>query len=193
VLFATRPPDQRVRAIIERLRQVPFSYPEVGASRTAAPAGYPVNHHRVCLGTGRALYERATGAIRQWKMYEMGWAELCWPDARIAPGAMAAVRARHFGFWSVNPIRVVYVLEESGEVERLGFAIGTLPGHSEHGEERFTVEYHHSDERVWYEVFAFAKGQHPLARLAPPLVKLVQRRFGRQSAEAMKRAVAQPR
>jgi uncharacterized protein (UPF0548 family) len=43
--------------------------------------------------------------------------------------------------WSLNPCRVVYVLEETGgEVERYGFAFGTLPGHSEEGEERFTVE-----------------------------------------------------
>ena len=57
------------------------------------------------------------------------------------------------------------------------------------GEERFTVEWHRADDPVWYEVFAFARPAHPLARVGPPFVQLVQRRFAAASLRAMTAAV----
>jgi uncharacterized protein (UPF0548 family) len=42
---------------------------------------------------------------------------------------------------------------------------------------------------VWYDVVAFSRARHPLARLGYPLARRVQRRFARESAEAMRKAV----
>jgi uncharacterized protein (UPF0548 family) len=71
------------------------------------------------------------------------------------------VVVNHGFCWSLNPCRVVYVLEETGgEIERYGFAFGTLPGHSEEGEERFTVERRRADDSVWYELLSFARPHH---------------------------------
>ncbi|MDQ3253124.1 MAG: DUF1990 domain-containing protein, partial [Acidobacteriota bacterium] len=61
--------------------------------------------------------------------------------------------------------------------------------HSEQGEERFTIE-RRADDTVWYELFAFAKPKHILARVGYPLTRLVQKRFARDSGEAMRAAVA---
>jgi uncharacterized protein (UPF0548 family) len=92
----------------------------------------------------------------------------------------------HFGLWSLNACRIVYVIEEEASLlKRYGFAFGTLPAHLERGEERFTVEWHLAGDSVSYEVFAFARPAHPLARVGPPFVRLVQRRFAAASLCAM--------
>ena len=96
----------------------------------------------------------------------------------------------HFGLWSLNACRIVYVIEEEASpLRRYGFAFGTLPGHVERGEERFTVEWDRADDSVWYEVFAFARPAHLLAKAGSPFVRLVQRRFAAASLRAMAAAV----
>ena len=97
------------------------------------------------------------------------------------------VLGRHFGLWSLNACRIVYVIEEeeASLLRRYGFAFGTLPAHVERGEERFTVEWDRADDSVSYEVFAFARPAHPLARAGRPFVRLVQRRFAADSLRSM--------
>jgi uncharacterized protein (UPF0548 family) len=85
----------------------------------------------------------------------------------------------------LNASRIIYVIEEAGAIHRFGFAFGTLPGHMEQGEERFTVEWDRRDDSVWYELFAFARPKHPLARLGYPFTRWVQKRFAVESYAAM--------
>ena len=91
-------------------------------------------------------------------MLEMHWLELCWTDTAIEVGSTVGVLVGHYGFWSLNPCRIAYVLEEGGRVEKFGFAYGTLPGHAEIGEERFSVEFDPRDSSVWYDLHAFSAG-----------------------------------
>ena len=65
---------------------------------------------------------------------------------------------------------------------------GTLPEHSESGEELFAVEWR-EDDSVWYDLLAFSRERHPLAKMAYPLARDLQRRFRRDSGAAMQRAV----
>ncbi|MFM7150397.1 MAG: DUF1990 family protein, partial [Gemmataceae bacterium] len=44
-------------------------------------------------------------------------------------------------------------------------------------------------DRVHYDIFAFSRPNHLLTRLGYPMVRLQQKRFGRDSAAAMFRAV----
>jgi uncharacterized protein (UPF0548 family) len=160
VILLRKPSEARIERFLDDQRSLPFSYPEVGASRDGAPPGYPVNQLRGRLGVGPEAFARAVEALRSWKMYEMGWTKLCWPDAPITGGTVVGVLGRHFGLWSLNACRIVYVIEEEAAaslLRRYGFAFGTLPGHVERGEERFTVEWHRADDSVSYEVFAFAR------------------------------------
>jgi uncharacterized protein (UPF0548 family) len=123
-------------------------------------------------------------------MYRLGWTKLCRPDAPVAKGTLVGVLGRHFGAWSPNACRIAYTIEEDNpSLRRYGFAFGTLPGHVEQGEERFTVEWHGDEDSVWYEVFAFARPAHPLAKAGRPFVRLVQRRFAADSLRAMAAAV----
>lgn len=73
------------------------------------------------------------------------------------------VLARRYGFLSLNPVRILYSLEESGSFERSGFGYGTLPEHGVRGEERFAVEWCREDGAVHYDVFAFSRPNYPLA------------------------------
>jgi uncharacterized protein (UPF0548 family) len=56
----------------------------------------------------------------------------------------------HLGLWSLNACLIVYVIEEEASLlKRYGFAFGTLPGHVERGEDRFTVEWHRAENSVF--------------------------------------------
>jgi uncharacterized protein (UPF0548 family) len=190
VLLLREPSDEMVRRFLESQRSLPFSYHGVGASQGRAPSGYAVNHHRGRLGMGPRAFARAVEAIRHWKMYETGWTRLCWPDAAISEGTVVGVVGRHLGLRSLNACRIVYVYEdEEPSLKRYGFAVGTLPGHVERGEERFTVDWHEADDAVYYEVFAFSRPAHPLVKATQPLARRIQRRFAVDSLQSMIAAV----
>ena len=134
-------------------------------------------------------FERSRQAILNWQMFRLNWLEPCWPGQPVKEGVLVGTLARIFGLWAVNVCRVVYVVEESGVVEKFGFAYGTLPGHAECGEERFNVEWHQDDDSVWYDILAFSKPGHILTRLGYPLARRLQKRFAVDSMQAMVRAV----
>jgi len=190
MFLLTKPSRARIDRILDEQRAAPFTYPEVGATRGAPPPGYRVDHNRVRLGAGAAAYDCALAALRGWEMFGLGWAQLCWP-APIAPGATVAVLASVLGLWSLNPCRIVYVIDEDdGRVRRYGFGYGTLPAHEARGEERFVVEWERAGGGVWYDILAFSRPRSPLARLGYPAMRLFQRRFAAGSKRAMQRAVA---
>lgn len=162
-----------------------FSYSEVGASETNVPSRYNVDHNRVFLGRGEDTWRRATEAIREWQMFNMPWVRLYSPTTPIEVGATVAVLVQHFGFYSLNAARIVYVVDEGGLICRYGFAYGTLAEHAESGEERFTVEWDRSGDNVWYIILAFSQPQKTLARLGYPLSRMLQRRFADASKAAM--------
>lgn len=185
-----KPSADIIHAFLAAQKDQQFSYDHVGASRKTVPDGYLVDHNRVQLGVGRAVFERATGALKQWKMFEMDWLELGWPNVPIVAGSTVAVVVHHLGFWSLNACRIVYTIEERGTIETCGFAYGTLSDHAEMGEERFTVEFHANDETVWYDICAFSRPR-PFARIAYPFTRSLQKRFASDSKKAMQRAVEQ--
>jgi uncharacterized protein (UPF0548 family) len=85
----------------------------------------------------------------------------------------------------------VYRIEEDdGNIRRYGFAYGTLPAHTEKGEERFTVEWRRDEGWVHYDLYAFSRPNHLLARVGYPLARRLQRRVARDSLRAMVRAAA---
>lgn len=187
MLSAREPNTEAVRSFLSDQVDLPFSYPEVGASRMigadgkGAPRGYAVDHHREPLGSGREVFERAKRGVEEWKMFSLDWMVLCWPYLRIAPGEVCAVLAMHMGFWSMNAARIIYVIDEE---RRFGFGYGTLPGHCFAGEERFLLEWL-PDDSVWYQVTSFSRPRHWMARVGYPVARLIQKRFGPQSAEAL--------
>jgi uncharacterized protein (UPF0548 family) len=179
-----------MRDFLAAQSQLDFTYAEVGSTATVPPTGYAVDHTRVRLGEGETIFERAKAALGRWDHFRLGWVEAWSPATAIEPGRVVAVLARKFGVWSLNACRIVYVVDQPGPIERFGFAYGTLPDHVEMGEERFVVEWDEATSgEVWYDILAFSRPHHPLVRLANPYIRRVQKRFGRESAAAMARAV----
>lgn len=185
------PTTRDVEAFLETQSGSRFSYAEVGATRKGAPPYYKIDHNRVRLGTGEEAFKIAVAAMRQWKMFDLGWVRIAWPGAPIREGTTVAVVARTAGFWSLNAARIVYTLDESDiRMRRFGFAYGTLRDHAEMGEERFSVELHRADGSVWYDLYAFSRPRLWLAQIGYPLTRVYQRRFAQDSKAVMARTVA---
>lgn len=174
----------RVRRFLDEQRALALTYDAVGATaRAETPPGFVEDHNRQRLGDGEAVFARAQAAVRAWRMFPSPWTAIEPADAPIAEGTVVAVHVRVLGTWWLNATRIVYVLDEP---RRFGFAYGTLPGHAECGEERFVVEWL-ADDSVWYDLRAFSRPRHALARLGYPFARAYQRRFGRASKAAMVR------
>lgn len=191
-MYLLRPPaDPDVRRFLAGAEALPLTYPLTGASRgtTTPPPGYRRNHIRAALGHGEETFARAVAALHRWTMYDMDWVTLVPAVPPVETGRTLAMVVRHFGFHSVFGCRVVYTYDEDdGAGRRVGFGIGTLAGHLEQGEERFSVEWDRATGRVEYELFSFTRPGRLLVRLGGPLSRGKQHQFARQSAAQMQRA-----
>jgi uncharacterized protein (UPF0548 family) len=193
MFFFTRPTEERIRAILASQQNRQYSYSEIGASRGRLPSGYRVLHDRAELGYGSAQFVRACEALHQWRMFDVPGVRLCWPTTPVQAGRIVAVLVKHFGFWSLNLCRIVYIIDEDGSVRRFGFAYGTLPEHAEQGEERFTVEWDRSSDLVSYDILSFSRPGNWKTLIAFPVARRLQQRFVDNSLVAMVRAVGQER
>jgi len=189
MLSLRKPSADALRRFLAAQRELPFTYEAMGATAETPPAGYVVDRTRIKLGEGEAVFRSAIAALRRWEQFNLGWVE-AWPsETPVQKGNAVAVMGRAVGVWWLNACRVVYVLDKTGPISKFGFAYGTLPGHFESGEERFLIEWDRSDDGVWYDILAFSRPNHVLTRLGYPVVRRLQKRFGRDSAVAMRRAV----
>jgi uncharacterized protein (UPF0548 family) len=194
MFFLAKPSDERIRRLIDSWRKAPFNYAEVGQSLGPTPVGYAANHGRIRLGHGEMAFNKAVEALRSWKMFDLGWVSVCWPDAEIEVGTTVATLARHFGFWSLHPARIVFLIDDDdGQTRRSGFAYGTLQGHGEQGEETFIIEWRRGDDGVWYDLRSFSRPGQLLTGLGFPLARMLQKRFARESTRTMLRAVGEGR
>ena len=189
-MFTLRKPSlEDINQFIRYQDDQSFSYPLARMTQGTPPVGYDVDHNRVQLGTGKTTFACAKAALRRWEMFNLGWVQLHWPDTPITVNSTVAVVAHVCGLWVTNACRIVYVQEEAGSVEQFGFAYGTLPAHVERGEERFLIQWDHSDDSVWYDLFAISQPNHILARLGYLYVRNLQRRFAQDSLRAMQRVL----
>ena len=189
MLFLRRPTAEAIRAFLAAQARLDLTYSAVGATATNPPAGYVVDHTRMRLGAGEKVFAAAKAALERWQQFRLGWLEASPEDTPIKEGQVVAILARSIGLWWLNACRIVAVVDEDGPVKRFGFAYGTLPDHAGSGEERFLVEWDRADDSVWYDILAFSRPRHFLARLGYPWVRRTQKKFGRESAAVMRRAV----
>ncbi|MFO1433420.1 MAG: DUF1990 domain-containing protein [Candidatus Competibacteraceae bacterium] len=201
----TPPSSARIQAFLAQQSCLPFSYAPVGATYLQScqvpgylPKGYVIDHNRTLLGHGEAAFIKARAALRAWRMFAIDWVDPFLYPAVLAEDTAVAILARLTiplplpSLWSLNAARIIYILDQSGPVERYGFAYGTLPDHAEQGEERFSVEWHHRDDTVWYDILAFSRPNQTLTRLGYPVARGWQRRFAAASLAAMRQAVLSP-
>jgi uncharacterized protein (UPF0548 family) len=184
----TEPSEEQVRRFIAEQKGSRFSYLEVGASSGDIPSRYNVDRNRIRLGKGEVTWHRAVAAVRGWQMFDIPWVRLYWPNAPMQVGTDVAVSVHHFGFYSLNACRIVYIIDEDGSTKRFGFAYGTLWEHAESGEERFAVEWRRDKDEIWYDLLAFSRPRNMAVRFAYPLSRKLRGSFAKSSKLAMLRA-----
>ena len=184
----TKPTRQQLLQRIAEQSRSPFNYPDVGASLGEFPDGYEHHHHRIQLGSGQEVFDKAMVALENWRQFDVGWAEAIPTDTSITVGNTIAIRVRIFGVWAVAFDRIVDAFsEQEGECRRFGFSVGTLMEHPEQGEERFLIEID-EEGQVDYEVAAFFRPNTLAAKIAWPVLHRRFNRFRNQSAEALQLA-----
>jgi len=173
-----RPSPAKLDDLLARVAKLPLSYPEVGMTRAVdVPAGYGREHQRVELAIEFAA---AREAVIAFATHRLPYLFVHPTDARAVVGSDVLVVARVGPLWTTNPCRIVYV--DDGP-DRFTYAYGTLPGHSEHGEETFTVE--RTAGGVVAETIAYARPQDLLARIGAPLAHRFQARVKRDYMAAL--------
>ena len=156
---------------------VELTYPEVGASaHVPLPDGY--HHVRAPRSLGVVDFDEAAEAVMTWQLQERSGVRRISGPPRATLGA--DVTFRFMG--QKVPCRVVDIVDEP---DRRGFAYGTLPGHPETGEERFTVERDPGTGEVTLTVTAFSKHALWRTKLAGPLGRLLQRTMTQRYLNAL--------
>jgi uncharacterized protein (UPF0548 family) len=185
MLSVKRPSSAVLDHLLEEARAAAPSYSDVGATDGGSwPAGYRRDADRVSLGNGHDVFERAASAVRGWGA-QLGVGIGVIPEgAPIADGQTVLLLIRAIGLWTASPCRIVYVREDA---ERFRFAYGTLPGHPEEGEVSFDVSRHPGGEVV-FSVESFSRPADPVARIAKPLTRKIQRRVTRGYLRAIQDA-----
>ena len=189
MLSLRKPLPATIQDFLAQQSRLDLTYAAVGATATKPPAGFVVDHTRSKLGEGEPIFISAKTSLERWQQFRLGWLEASPEDTPIKEGQVVAILARSIGLWWLNACRIVIVVDEDGPVKRFGFAYGTLPDHAGSGEERFLVEWDRANDSVWYDILAFSRPRHFLARLGYPWLRRVQKKFGRESAAVMRRAV----
>ncbi len=184
-----KPSAESIRRFQNAQAKRDFSYSAVGATADQLPAGFVVDRTRIKLGEGGPVFQAARAALQQWRQFDLGWLEAWSPETPIQAGEVVAILARALGLWWLNACKIVYVVDESGPISRFGLAYGTLPDHAGRGEERFLIEWDQADNSVWYDILAFSRPNTFLSQLGYPIVRRTQKRFGRESAAAILKAV----
>jgi uncharacterized protein (UPF0548 family) len=194
MMFLRRPSPSAIDRFLRESRDLPLSYSPVGIVNGTNPVEPARGRGRrrldeqvVTIGRGQRDLERAYAALVAWTPFDIGWVEVFPRHAPIHPGTVVGVLIRHLGIWSLNGCRIVYTLGD--DRSRFGFAYGTLTNHEEAGEELFEVVLDPHTDEVRYRIRAISWPYAPLAHLAQPIVRVLQRRFRRDSAEAMRRKV----
>jgi uncharacterized protein (UPF0548 family) len=169
MFYLKKPARETIQQYLTLRRDDCFSYPAVGATQDKnAPDRFVIDHNRVRLGSGRAVFEQAKAALRWWEMFNLGWIQLCWPETPVEVGNIVGVLARLGGIWSLNLCRVVYIIDEVDNT---------------------TVEWHQADDSVWYDIFAFSRPKQLLAQIGYPVARRLQKRFAVDSMAAMRRVI----
>ena len=166
---------------LARLAAAPFTYPEVGATAGALPAGYRHINLDRHLGSGAATFRVAAERLMSWDMHRRAGLLVDTIQPIVTVGSVAVLGIM-LGPWRIDaPVRIVNIITEPSVQ---GFAYGTLPGHPESGEERFLV-YRDADGTVRAEIRAFSRPARWFTRLGGPLARQVQDRTGRRYLAAL--------
>jgi len=184
-IFFGRPSTAKMQQFQQAQQQLSYSYPEQGTTAAKAfPKPYHHDRYRCYLGQGDDCWQAAKAALTHWQMFPKAWTIIYPKNVPQAVGQDVSVMIQLGPIYWLNGARVVY---NYNEINRYGFAYGTLTSHAEKGEELFMLERNEKGE-VFFVLEAFSLPQHPLAKLGAPFVRLLQKRFAKAAQAAIKEA-----
>ena len=85
MLSLRRPTSETIGAFLSAQAKLDFTYSAVGATATAPPAGYRVDHTRIKLGEGEKVFSAAKAALERWDHFRLGWLEARAQERRSRP------------------------------------------------------------------------------------------------------------
>jgi uncharacterized protein (UPF0548 family) len=179
-----RPSPEQLAALLDRCRDDNLTYQPVGGSIGGV---VPTGLHRRSWSTGLSsadAFDRACDAIRRWAVHRGAGLDVV-PSGPLAVGTNVAIGAPlPVGFVEIT-CRIVAFFDE---LDRFGFAYGTLPVHPEQGEESFIVV--RAPDGVRFDVQAVSRPVHPLARAFSSIANRLQDAAAHRYLAAMKAAVS---
>lgn len=170
-IVAGRPDSERLDAMLRVAGSAELIYDHSGSTLDPA-SGRPVHRQERVLGHGDRCFTAAVDGLRSWACH-VGIGALVHPaDAPIEVGVTELVVLPAGPVSIVVPNRIVAVVDE---LDRFGFAYGTLEGHQEAGEESFVVE-RRPDDSVVATIAVDARPATWLTRVGAPAAAVLQRR-----------------
>lgn len=158
-----------------------LTYDEVGATAGEMPPGYHhVRAYRV-IGHGAETFARAADALLAGEAQRRAGARVDLSETPMREGTRVTMRLG-VGILSFRIPCLIVWAERSDTVA--GFAYGTLPGHPERGEERFTLTLRPSGD-VEFAIAAFSAPGRWFTRVGAPLGRLVQTWMTRRYLRAL--------
>jgi uncharacterized protein (UPF0548 family) len=166
-----RPNAEYLAGVVERVRGEDVTYEQPGGTKSIAlPGGYDHLWEAAVVGRGEIGWARSRDALRHWQAHLYAGFTITPADAPIEPGTVIVTSRRVGPVFVVAPCRVIYRTDEE---DRFDFALGTLPGHPEHGEEAFHLN-RTEQGAVRFEVITFSRPAGLAARLGGSLARGVQ-------------------
>jgi len=159
-------PPPRYRDVMDEL-----TYDEVGATAGRMPPGYHHVRARRVVGHGREDFARAADALLAGEAQRRAGARV--EFSHHPPMRQGSRVTMRLGF-GILSFRIPCLVVWAERTETLaGFAYGTLPGHPERGEERFTLTLAPSGDVV-FDIAAFSSPGRWFTRLGTPVGRRVQ-------------------
>jgi uncharacterized protein (UPF0548 family) len=180
----SRPSVAALREFIARQSER-LAFQSAGTIPDPPLPGFHANQGMAQVGSGRAAFEAAREAVRNWKMFPGGWVDVEANGQPVHLGQTVAVVAPCLGIWTVNCCRVVDVTDAG---RTFAFTYATTDQHALAGAERFELEWR-DDDSVWFGIHAIARPRDWRVWLAYPHLRRLQRRFAIESPRAVQRAI----
>jgi uncharacterized protein (UPF0548 family) len=187
MILLDKPSKEKIDHFLVSLQEKQLTYSPAGMTKdsSTAPAGYITDHNRIRLGKSAKVFDQSVNALNNWQHFNLGWLNVSDIHTNIEAGMQIGLICSFAPIWLLFACRILYVINEDGPIKKCGFVYGTLPGHPETGEERFTIEWHDEDDSVWYDLLAFSKPGNLLTTIGYPLTRTLQKKFVKDSQRAM--------
>ena len=83
MLMLSKPSAESIRSFLSVQAKLDFTYTAVGATAAKPPDRYVLDHIRVKLGDGEAVYNAAKLALERWEQFDLGWLATMPPETPI--------------------------------------------------------------------------------------------------------------